>query len=415
MVVSGWGRMQRLGPGLLWAGTAVGVSHLVQSTRAGVGYGLTLWWVVLAAHALRYPAFEAGPRYASATGKSLLDGYRQQGRWTLALFGLMTLATMGIVQAAVTLVTAGMASALITDRLSPVQWSAVLSVVAGVVVAVGRYTVLDRLMKAMMLVLSLTTLGAVVLLLPHVEGAALSLWPPLPTLDPANIAFLVAFVGWMPAPFDTSVWHSQWSVEKAHTEGKVPFKEARFDFHVGYAGTAVLALCFLFLGAGVLHGTGQEVPVAAPAFAAMLVDVYASILGPAARPVILLAAFTTMLSTTLAVTDGYPRAMAGALAAWRGEDAPERPAERRGTLLLLLALAMGVIVWFAANLKGLVDFATTVSFVFTPLLAVFNYRSLRLPGVPEGFRLSVAGIWAHRLAIGAMSLGSLAYLGWRFL
>jgi len=285
-------------------------------------------------------------------------------------------------------------------------------------IALGSVGVLGEvalLPLAMMLVLSLTTLGAVVLLLPHVEGAALSLWPPLPTLDPANIAFLVAFVGWMPAPFDTSVWHSQWSVEKAHTEGKVPFKEARFDFHVGYAGTAVLALCFLFLGAGVLHGTGQEVPVAAPAFAAMLVDVYASILGPAARPVILLAAFTTMLSTTLAVTDGYPRAMAGALAAWRGEDAPERPAERRGTLLLLLALAMGVIVWFAANLKGLVDFATTVSFVFTPLLAVFNYRSLRLPGVPEGFRLSVAGIWAHRLAIGAMSLGSLAYLGWRFL
>jgi len=29
-----------LGPGLLYAGAAIGVSHLVQSTRAGAGFGL---------------------------------------------------------------------------------------------------------------------------------------------------------------------------------------------------------------------------------------------------------------------------------------------------------------------------------------------------------------------------------------
>jgi hypothetical protein len=31
-----------LGPGLLWAGSAIGVSHLVQSTRAGAAAGLGL-------------------------------------------------------------------------------------------------------------------------------------------------------------------------------------------------------------------------------------------------------------------------------------------------------------------------------------------------------------------------------------
>ena len=28
-----------IGPGLIWAGAAIGVSHLVQSTRAGADYG----------------------------------------------------------------------------------------------------------------------------------------------------------------------------------------------------------------------------------------------------------------------------------------------------------------------------------------------------------------------------------------
>lgn len=31
-----------IGPGLIWAGAAVGVSHLVQSTRAGADYGFQL-------------------------------------------------------------------------------------------------------------------------------------------------------------------------------------------------------------------------------------------------------------------------------------------------------------------------------------------------------------------------------------
>ena len=34
---------KRLGPGLLFAGAAIGVSHLVQSTRAGADFGWGLY------------------------------------------------------------------------------------------------------------------------------------------------------------------------------------------------------------------------------------------------------------------------------------------------------------------------------------------------------------------------------------
>ena len=66
------GLLQSLGPGLLFAGAAIGVSHLVQSTRAGATYGFALVWVVLLANLLKYPFFEFGPRYAAATGDSVL-------------------------------------------------------------------------------------------------------------------------------------------------------------------------------------------------------------------------------------------------------------------------------------------------------------------------------------------------------
>ena len=70
--------LRSLGPGLLFAGAAVGVSHLVQATRAGADFGLTLVWLVVLANVLKYPAFEAGARYTAATGQSLLEGYRRR-------------------------------------------------------------------------------------------------------------------------------------------------------------------------------------------------------------------------------------------------------------------------------------------------------------------------------------------------
>ena len=63
------------GPGILWAATAIGVSHLVQSTRAGASAGFGLAGVILIALVLKYPFFEYGPRYAAATGQSLVEGY----------------------------------------------------------------------------------------------------------------------------------------------------------------------------------------------------------------------------------------------------------------------------------------------------------------------------------------------------
>jgi Mn2+/Fe2+ NRAMP family transporter len=69
-----------LGPGIIWAGAAVGVSHLVQSTRAGAGFGFELVALVLAANLLKYPFFEFGPRYAIASGESLIHGYLRMGK-----------------------------------------------------------------------------------------------------------------------------------------------------------------------------------------------------------------------------------------------------------------------------------------------------------------------------------------------
>ena len=78
--------IKTLGPGILFASTAIGVSHLVQSTRAGAEYGFALIAFVIAANVFKYPFFEYGSRYANATGTTIIDGYNRIGKWMIWIF-----------------------------------------------------------------------------------------------------------------------------------------------------------------------------------------------------------------------------------------------------------------------------------------------------------------------------------------
>ena len=86
--------LKKLGPGLLFAGAAIGVSHLVQSTRAGADFGFGLVWALVLIHIVKYPFFQFGPRYATATGESLLDGYKKLGKGVLVAYFILNIATV---------------------------------------------------------------------------------------------------------------------------------------------------------------------------------------------------------------------------------------------------------------------------------------------------------------------------------
>jgi Mn2+/Fe2+ NRAMP family transporter len=98
---------RRLGPGILFAASSVGTSHLVQSTRAGADYGLMMWGIILFAMFVRYPAYRFGAEYAAATGRTLIDSYFRQGRWAITIFSIEVLVNMFIATAAIALVTSG--------------------------------------------------------------------------------------------------------------------------------------------------------------------------------------------------------------------------------------------------------------------------------------------------------------------
>lgn len=400
-----------LGPGLLYAGAAVGVSHLVQSTQAGAGYGLSLIWVIILANIIKYPFFEFGPRYGTATGHSLIEGYRKI--WfgiPLVVFILMTLGTMFIIQSAVTIVTSGLATYLLTysgldtlmvgdqdlgfilwgKKLVDGEWvidatalSARLLGLCALVLAFGKYQLLDKLMKAIVVLLTMATVLALVMALfkDGVDTGTAFDWG-----DTALIAaVIVPLVGWMPAPLDIAVWHSIWTLEKKkQAGGKLSMKSSLMDFKIGYWGTTLLAIFFLSLGAVVMYGSPDPIATGAGPFARQLIDMYTSVLGEWSRPLIGFAAFTTMLSTTLTCLDAFTRVLQ------RSTNLIHVPKGRFKKMngwywiwIVVMVIGTSILLFgFLENMKKMVDLATTISFVTAPILATFSYVAVKSKYVP---------------------------------
>ncbi|EAQ39253.1 Mn2+ and Fe2+ transporter of the NRAMP family [Dokdonia sp. MED134] len=380
---------KKLGPGLLFAGAAIGVSHLVQSTRAGADFGFGLLWALFLVNIIKYPFFQMGPRYASVTGKSLLDGYYKLGKPVLWVYFFLTLGTMFTIQTAVTIVTAGIAVQLFGISNDIAVWSVAITLLCAAILTIGKYRILDKLMKVIIITLTISTLFAVFFAFRESvthqgTGTTTDLIQLLPT-DGAAIAFLIAFMGWMPAPLDISIWHSLWTLEK-RDKGEEAVRNSIFDFNVGYAGAVVLGVCFMTLGALVMYGSGETFSSKGGIFAGQLINMYTASLGDWATVLIGVAAFTTMFSTTLTTLDASPRAL----------EATTRLLgigfKKKGYLFWLFVLILGtcVILFFLISEMGvLVKLATILSFLTAPFYAICNYLAFRDKEIPEAYRLSL--------------------------
>lgn len=360
---------QKLGPGLLFAGAAIGVSHLVQSTRAGADFGFGLIWALLLIHLVKYPFFQYGPRYASATGESLLEGYQKLGKGVLVLYGILTFLTMFTIQAAVTIVTAGIATSLFGDFIGVKIWSIVILSLSFIVLNIGKYRFLDVMMKVIIITLTLTTLVATVMAI-NSSNDSLTFVQFLPK-GSIEITFLIAFMGWMPAPLDVSIWHSLWTTEKQKMNTDQPNpKTALLDFNIGYLGTIILGVSFVALGALIMYPTGKSFSSSAGTFSVQLIDMYTQSLGNWAYIIIGIAAFTTMFSTTLTTLDASPRSM------HKTTELVFQKPFKNGYLIWSLVLSLGTLCiyfFFLSDMGMLIKAATILSFLTAPFYAVANY------------------------------------------
>ena len=361
-----------LGPGIVMASAAVGGSHIIASTQAGAIYGWELVSIVILANLFKYPFFRFGVQYTLDTGNTLLEGYRQKGQFYLWLFLALNVFATVINTAAVGLLTAAILTFIIPIPLPmPVLSSLVIVVITGILL-LGKYRLLDSLSKIIMIALTVTTVSAVVIAFMRngMQGVAPADFVAPSPWELSKLAFLVALMGWMPAPIEISAINSMWVVAKRRLT-KVSYQDGLFDFNVGYIGTAILAVVFLALGALVQFGSPETVEMVGGKYIAQLINMYASTIGEWARLLIAVIAFMCMFGTTITVIDGYSRTNVESLRLLLGK---RESTVRTLNIAIVLAAASGLaIIFYFNNAVGpMLKFAMIASFVSAPVFAWLN-------------------------------------------
>jgi Mn2+/Fe2+ NRAMP family transporter len=247
------------------------------------------------------------------------------------------------------------------------------------ILAIGRYNILDSLIKIVAIVLLISTVSAFLLVLWNGPIEPAENFIPKELWTSSGILFLLALMGWMPTALDLSAWNSLWTLERIkQTNYRPKLKETLFEFRLAYTITVILAVMFVTLGSFIFFGSGEELPNSGAEFANKVVTLYTLTIGDWSYLIIAAAAFAVMFGTIIAVFDGYSRSLQRTVELlFTKKEHVIRTKFRSFYILFLFIIFAGsliVVLQFAGNLREIVDFATVLSFMIAPVIAIFNFR-----------------------------------------
>ncbi len=395
-----------LGPGLIWAMVAIGQTHVILATYSGARFGFSLLWVILLAHILTYPVFEYGPRYAVATGKSLIDAYTgipRLRKFMIFFFGFLLLTVPFLIVASLLSVTASVLYAA-WPKIAFEYWCAIITVATGALVLAGRYKSLEVLCIAMSGVLLIATVAAFFLKLPPptdlVSGAV------IPVIPAGSAVTLVALLR-MPTDSATSIMHSVWAVKKRDEwirgEGlQAGLKRSLLDLRIGFVFSLIIAVIFTSLGAVVLHPRGVDLEGVDLAF--KLSQIYTETVGPWTFPLFVGVAFIAVWGSYYTNADGVPRMVEQLWNSARRKDKGVGSPKLRIGYTIVILLGGLLLATVVGKPVFLVLLAVSAGLIAYPMIYILNiYAVTRL--IDKEFRPSRLNLAVAYLGVAYATVG----------
>ena len=96
-----------------------------------------------------------------------------------------------------------------------------------------------------------------------------------------------------------------------------------------------------------------------------------------------------MFGTILAVFDGYSRSFQKIIQLLRNNESDDSRKSYVGIVCILAIGSILIIMQFGDKLKELVDFATTLSFLVAPIIAILNHKLVIGKFLPKNSQPSV--------------------------
>ncbi|OLF38478.1 MULTISPECIES: NRAMP family divalent metal transporter [unclassified Psychrobacter] len=364
------------GPGILMATAAIGGSHLISSTQAGAIYGWQLAIMIILANVFKYPFFRFGTEYVYDTGESLIAGYAKRSKAYLWVYFILSILSAVISTGAVSLIAAVILGFMLPASLgiSTIGLSLIIVVICWVFLIAGHYKLLDGVTKWIMIALTLATVAAVIIAAGKPTVMTADFIPASPW-NLATLGFIVALMGWMPAPLEFAAITSMWTSAKRKADNTT-YRQGLLDFNVGFLVSAILALFFLSLGVFVQYGSGQEIELVGGAYINQLINMYTATIGEWSRLLVAFVAFMCMFGTTITCADGYGRANAECWRLIKGEGEINK---KQIAFWTTYAIGGGLVIitFFTGQLGAMLKFAMISAFVSAPIFGWLNYTLVK--------------------------------------
>lgn len=340
----GWQTLKEFGPGIVWAGLAIGGGELVLIPRVGTIYGMMFLWMPLMAIVLKYFMLNEIGRWSVATGTTIYDGLamlpgpRKWLSWILLFVSLY----LGAVHIGGLVAMIGHITFSLVPIFTPFVWSMIMMISFVVLTWNKRYSILEKVMFVMVAMLTITTAIIAIRVFPPLQEFLKGFAFLIPSVTPdwaiaqykisqnplVEILPAMAFSG---CGAVNSLFYSNWALSKGLGLGQyfdglentsVTMKDLKnLDrgtverikgwyksmFHDVLWGANVVTLLvtffYLIVAIVILHPLKQA--PGGTKFIITLSQTFTQTIGPWAKWLYLLGAFGVIYSTMATIYDGY--------------------------------------------------------------------------------------------------------------
>ncbi|WP_405226310.1 Nramp family divalent metal transporter [Dokdonia sp. Asnod1-B02] len=255
------------GPGVLVAAAFIGPGTVTVCTITGTTYGFTLLWAMVLSIIATIVLQEMAARIGLVSGKGLAGVIRDSlsNKFTQTFAVILMLSAIAIGNAAyeagnisggvLGIEALGFSSSLSLGTLDINSWSLVLGILASIILFIGNYKVLERILVTLVIIMSIAFVTTAFVTKPDILAVLKGSF--IPSFPDGSLLTIVALVGTTVVPYNLFL-HASLVSEKWRNESDLP--AARRDTIVAVILGGLVSMAIIICAAAI---QGSEIKNAA--------------------------------------------------------------------------------------------------------------------------------------------------------
>lgn len=389
-------RRRRFGPGLLVAAAFIGPGTVTTASQAGARFGFALAWAVVFAVVATIVLQEMSARLGLVTraglGEALRTGLSNRICRVVAIVLVVAAITFGNAAFEMGNITGAALGLEALTGISYRLWALVVGLVACAVLITGVYRVMERLLIAMVVLMSFVFVATAIMVRPDAGDALRGMC--VPTIPTGALLTVMAMIGTTVVPYNlflhASIVSEKWPASVPVDDA---LREARLDTGLSVSLGGLVTLAILVTAASCYErGTILKSAV-------MMAEQLEPLLGGLAQFFFAVGLFAAGVTSAITAPLAAAYATGGALG-WRSN---LRSWRFRATWALIVALGTVLALGGYKPVRAII-FAQAANGILLPIVAVFllvvvNRRKL-LRGYTNGWWANVLGVAVVAIAAG---------------